>query len=268
MKRLLYILVFLLSALAVQLSFGEKSGQKGTSRSFVGSSDLFYYWVWQWNEFGEWEEILVEGIVNTAPSGESTITWMWIIDGTSIEFIPTIPEEPTDPYYDVSVHNLGDGRRVIAQYAMNNPKVNPTSQRPERTNPLPSGFALIERPPLATEDAGWSWGGWLISFDRIEDDAGGECKPPSQGNGGQRFTIPVSETEVLIVIINEDGTVTVLVYRLGEDGCWRFGVTPDSYEPPPLPDFTGAQSAQLALEEYVYQLLHGNLGHMPPFPTF
>jgi len=264
---MLYIFVLLLSVFAAQVSFGDKPGQNRNDRAYSASNDLFYFWIWQWNEFGEWEETLVEGIVHSSPSGESVITWMWIIDGSSIEFIPITPEEATDPYYEVSIHNLGESRRVISLHAKNYPKGSPLSQRKgERAQPLPSGFVLLDRPPLSPSDAGWAWGGWLLTFDRIEDDDAGECTPPNPGGGGERYVIPVSETEILIVIIHEDGTVTVLVYRLGADGCWRFGVTPDTYEPPPLPGFTGAQAAEYALAEYVYQFIQGNFQHIPPFP--
>ena len=269
MKNLLLIFTIFSSILMAEVSFASDSGRKQDDGSVSGGSELFYYWIYQWNEFGEWEEILVEGFIQSSADGTSAISWMWILDGTSVELIQLFPDSPADPHYKCEVHALGSSRKLITVTAINYPKGSPTSNRfLKRGQPLPNGVVILETPAISNTFEGWSWGGWMLSFDRIEDDSGGECKEPNAGVGGERYVIPISDTEILIIIINEDGTVTVLVYRLGADGCWRFGVTPDTYVPPPLPGFTGPQSVSLALTEYLYQYMHGHFQSAPPFPVY
>jgi len=215
----------------------------------------------------------VQGSIRTNSLGDAFVPWLWIVSpNNSIQLIPVTPNTSGKPYYNCEVLLIGS-RRLLSIEAVNYPKENVLSnQEVAPAQPIPDGIVWLEPHITSQKTDGWSWAGWMINFEYIPGDPGfrgaNACEPPSHGPNGERYVLRVSDTEVLIVIITEDGTVTVLVYRLGDDGCWYFGVTPDTYEPPPQPGATVPEMLPLVLAEYLIQSANGNFLDAPFFPIF
>ncbi|MBC8523278.1 hypothetical protein H8D29_05070 [PVC group bacterium] len=248
---------------------GGRGGFNGNAR-VVGSNQFFYFYAYEEIEENIWVEIHVQGSIHTTVNGDEFVTWMWIIgDNNSIELIPVTPNTVGDPYYDTSIFTIGS-RRVIYTFGVNYPKQSTTTNRKsDSPQPIPDGVVLLERPPPSPSlGQGWNWAGWMVTLQYLEGGRGGsQCDPPDSGPNGERYTIPLNDREVLIIIITADGTITILLYRLGDDGCWRFGASPDTYEPPPLPGSSVAQTLPLVYAEYLAQLANGEFEDAPPFPN-
>ncbi len=248
---------------------GVQNGRFGDQGVGFASENYFYFTAFEEIDENTYVEFNVEGVFHTSADGNSFVTWMWILgEDNSIELIPIIPDAAGEPHYTCKVFTIGT-RRVLDIRGVNYSKLPVWDNRSGfSSQPIPDGVVLLERPPMSLVKEGWNWEGWMISFSYLDGDNrdGGEteCEPPNPGQGGERYTIRLNAREVLIVIITPDGMITVLLYRLGDDGCWRFGASP-SYPTPP-PNLTVPQTMTLVYAEYMYQLKNGNFVNAPPFP--
>lgn len=238
----------------------------------LNSDSFFYFTLYEEVEDNVFIEINVEGALHTTANGDSYVTWMWIIeDDNSIELIPIIPDALGEPYYECNFFTIGS-RRVIDIRAVNYGSKYPTTTNRKgiTAQPIPDGVVILERPPMSIAKDGWNWGGWMVSFSYLDGedrgDSGSECAPPNPGPNGERYTIPLNEREVLIIIITEEGLITILLYRLGDDGCWRFGASPSLPTPPP--GLSVPQTMPLVMSEYLIQLQNGHFLNAPPFPVY
>jgi len=220
--------------------------------------EFFYFEVDHPDENGIAEKLLVEGVFRIENDGDVLVSWMWIISESGIELIQLIDSGPDSKYFQCTAYETGSNHRTI--------DLNAVGYLRGEYLPIPECVVVFtELEPMVS--GGWKWNGDFVGneTDGSGSNGSGDCEEPAASPGDERYVIRISDTEVLVIIIS-DGKITVLIYRKGMDGCWRFDSAPADMNDPNLPDYTVGQTLPLVLVEYISQMIDGQFDNAPPFP--
>ena len=198
-------------------------------------------------------------------TGEITIPWAWLFETDGISLL-----QLNDGGFDLPHVQLTPFEGNTSTMLL---EVDPFGYR-EEEQPVPESLVMLERP---LDTSTWDWNG--VAFLQSEIDDGvyqmgmlgvptmtDPCGMPPTNENDTTHIYRLSDKEVLIFIVNDDGTVTILVYRRDRNGCWKWSRNPDTHIPPPLPDFTFPEILPTVIEAYAAEMINGGQQYIPIEP--
>ncbi len=250
--------LLLLLALGISSIGYAMVGSRGSDGSRNGQvNEFFYFEIDHVNENGIYERLLIEGVFRLQNDGELSVSWMWIFSDNGIELIQLHDLGSNNKFFECIAYQIGANQRVM--------DVNAVGYLRGEHLPIPECVVVFTAQNPAVS-GGWKWNGDFVGNETDGSGSGsGDCEEPASAPGDERYVIRISDTEVLVIIIS-NGKVTVLIYRKGVDGCWRFDSAPADTNDPNLPSYTVGQTLPLVLTEYLMQLVNGQIDNAPPFP--
>jgi|GEM_PF-6317847 hypothetical protein len=260
LKRTFPTLFLLLILFLTSVGYSMAGSRAPRDSRGTVENEFFYYRVDHEDENGDYETLLIEGVFQEDSEGNLSVPWMWAFLEGEVEIIQLFDSGPDSKYFECNAYQAGETHRTIDLNAVG-------FLRGEHL-PIPECivvFSSLEIAPGVSTTSGWKWNGEFVGNETDGSGAGsGDCED-SALPGDERYVIPISDTEVLVVIIR-NGHITVLIYRKSIDGCWRFDSAPADNNDPNLPGYTVGQTLPIVLTEYLMQIINGQHDEVPPFP--
>jgi hypothetical protein len=211
-------------------------------------------------------EIALQGVIAfDETTNEMSVPWAWLVQEDGITLLQLTDGGLNLPHVRIRPFEGNETTMLL--------EVDPIGFR-EEEQPVGESLVLLEKQPSTTS---WVWNGF--AFMQSEIDEGiyqmgvlgvptmtDPCGAPPTNANDTTHIYRLSEKEVLIFVLNEDGTVTILVYRQDQNGCWKWSRNPDSHEPPPLPDFSFPDILPFVIDAYASYMINGGQITVPPEP--
>ncbi|MBC8202761.1 MAG: hypothetical protein H8E91_02930 [Planctomycetes bacterium] len=212
-------------------------------------------------------DVQLQGVIAIdETTGEMTVPWAWIVEPNGISLLQLNDGGLNLPHVQLTPLEGNDSTMLL--------EVDPYGYRTVE-QPVPESLVLLDQP---LGDTTWRWNGIAFLQSEIDDSmyqmgmldvptVMDPCgMPPSNANDTTNV-YRLSDKEILIFIVNEDGTVTILIYRRDRNGCWKWSRNPDSYVPPPLPDFSFPEILPTVIEAFAAEMINGGQQYIPIEPV-
>ncbi len=174
--------------------------------------------------------LILEGVAFPQGDGTARVDVAWVLDGSSagVSMLP-LRTQPGEPHVQLDRYMIADFD-VVTKYSILR-AVN--VDYPD--SPVPDGLSWMASVPPANT-AGWSWCGIMYATDleiQASIDGSGPLASSTSSNcqeldtleGDVRQIIDLGDGLLLIIVVR-NGQVFMMVYRLDENGCWRFVFSP------------------------------------------
>jgi hypothetical protein len=234
--------------------------------------------------------LTLEGIATPRGDGTADVQSAWVLDSSPIG-AASLPlrGRGDDPRVQINLHMIADidpDTGQVTSYTKWAVLTVLNINYPE--SPVPNGLSLMSAMAPGAS-GGWNWSGFLwVTEDEIWDSIESTGSPlqtsaspsPCQNlpfEGDTRQLIPLGNNLWLLIVVRADGSVHMIVYEQGEDGCWQVAFYPSlpgdpgwpggTISEPLPPDHTFDESMAILWHAWLVHAAEGEIIGIPGGPV-